>query len=268
MGGSCIICGKIPHNTRFLCIDFQRIRRRAKSGSETENDITENSMVCIMHFRDGNPSYIPSRSVGAKFTAQPDVDSECNKRAQKRQASLRMYTPPASKRPCNQTKSESEQYPPPLIATPDKTLAERRGTQTVDSEADVSYISNASDSLSEATSHSYTPCSTRLSSPGMSTTPANTDVSTTVNVSLIARLQFLEAENSKLRHQLSQTGKAVFCIEQIMHDDSLVSLYTGFPSYAVLLASFEFLGPAVHIICTTMGRSLRVNVAEEQSLVL
>ena len=109
----------------------------------------------------------------------------------------------------------------------------------------MSYISNASNSLSEM-SHSFTPCSTRLSSPGMSTTPADTDVSTTVNVSLIARIQFLEAENSKLRHQLSQTGKSVFRIEQIMHDDSLVSLYTGFPSYAVLLAFFEFLGPAVH----------------------
>ena len=31
-----------------------------------------------------------------------------------------------------------------------------------------------------------------------------------------------------------------------MHDDSLVSLYTGFLPYAVLLSFFEFLGPAVH----------------------
>ena len=126
--------------------------------SLTENDITENSRVCSTHFHDGNPCNIPSHSVGVKFAAQPNVDSERNKRAQKRHASLKMCTPPSSKRPCSQTESENEQCPPTLTATPDKTLAKRRGTQTVDSEADVSYISNGSDSLSEATSHSYTPC--------------------------------------------------------------------------------------------------------------
>ena len=128
-----------------------------KGLSLTENDITENSRVCSMHFRDGNPSNIPSRSVRAEFVAQPHIDSECNMHAQKCRASLRMCTPPVSKTPCSQTKSQSEQYPPPFIATPDKTLTDYRGTQTVDSEADVSYISNAIDSLSEAISHSYTP---------------------------------------------------------------------------------------------------------------
>ena len=63
----------------------------------------------------GNPCNIPSRSVGAKFAAQPDVDSEHNKRAQKRHASLRVCTPPPSKRPCSQTESESEQYPLHLL---------------------------------------------------------------------------------------------------------------------------------------------------------
>ena len=32
----------------------------------------------------------------------------------------------------------------------------------------------------------------------------------------------------------------------IADNDSLVALYTGFPSYGVFLAFYEFLGPAVH----------------------
>ena len=30
-----------------------------------------------------------------------------------------------------------------------------------------------------------------------------------------------------------------------MHDDHLVKMYTGFPSYELLVAFFDFLGPAV-----------------------
>ena len=38
---------------------------------------------------------------------------------------------------------------------------------------------------------------------------------------------------------------SVFGIDRIAGNDKLVSLYTGFPSYDILLAFFEFLGPAV-----------------------
>ena len=37
----------------------------------------------------------------------------------------------------------------------------------------------------------------------------------------------------------------MFGIDDIAGNDKLVSLYTGFPSYDILLAFFEFLGPAV-----------------------
>ena len=54
--------------------------------SLTEHDITVNSRVCIVHFRDGNPTNVPSRSVGHKFAARPADDSERSKRARKRGA--------------------------------------------------------------------------------------------------------------------------------------------------------------------------------------
>ena len=213
---------------------------------------------------DVNPCNIPSRSVGPKFAAQPDVDSEHSKRAQKRQTTFKICTTPTSKKLCSNTESESNQPPPTLIATPDKSLAERRGSQTLDSEENVSYISNESDNLSEQTSHSFTSSMTWMSSPpGMS---ASTDVSATVNASLVARIQFLEGENRQLRQQLSLTGKKVFRIEQIMHDDSLVSLSTGFPSYDVLLSFFEFLGPGAYNLhyhgSKSKGKRRRKNKAQ------
>ena len=89
-----------------------------------------------------------------------------------------MCTPPVSKKPCSQTESERDQPPPILTVTPDNTVAERRGSPAY-SEAEVSYISNAIDSTSEAMSRS---CSARLSfALGMSMTSASTDISATVN---------------------------------------------------------------------------------------
>ena len=41
------------------------------------------------------------------------------------------------------------------------------------------------------------------------------------------------------------TTTAKFSIEQIKHDDELVYFYTGFNSYKIYLAFFQFLGPAV-----------------------
>ena len=40
--------------------------------------------------------------------------------------------------------------------------------------------------------------------------------------------------------------EAKFCIEQIRDDDRMFSFYTGFKSYVVFLAFFNFLGPAVN----------------------
>ena len=93
--------------------------------------------------------------------------TERNKHAQKRKVTVQMCVPPVSKRPCSQTESTesaSDQLPI-LTATPDKTLAQCRGSPAY-SEAEVSYVSNASGSASEpSTSRS---CSGKLSfSPGV-----------------------------------------------------------------------------------------------------
>ena len=39
-----------------------------------------------------------------------------------------------------------------------------------------------------------------------------------------------------------------FSLSNIKDDDSKISFYTGFPSYATLTACHEFLGPAVNFL--------------------
>ena len=66
-----------------------------------------------------------------------------------------------------------------------------------------------------------------------------------INRSFLARIEFLESENDRLKKELSENCSVSFSIEQIRDDDKLISFYTGFRSYSVFLAFFNFLGPAV-----------------------
>ncbi len=53
-----------------------------------------------------------------------------------------------------------------------------------------------------------------------------------------------------MKRSLEISSKKPFQLEDIAHDDRLVRAYTGFPSYALLLAFYDFLGPAVnHLRC-------------------
>ena len=70
---------------------------------------------------------------------------------------------------------------------------------------------------------------------------------------LLARIEALEVENRVLREITSDMISRAqprpvltyFRLERIVHDDSLVRFYTGFGSYELILAFFEFLGPSV-----------------------
>lgn len=64
-----------------------------------------------------------------------------------------------------------------------------------------------------------------------------------VNIALLARIEFLEAENTLLK--ASPSKPQYFRIAQIQHNDPHFHFYTGFTSNAIFLAFFEFLGPVV-----------------------
>ena len=66
-----------------------------------------------------------------------------------------------------------------------------------------------------------------------------------VHTALLARIEYLESENARLKKECSPTTTH-FRIEQVKHDDCLVRFYTGFITYHIFLAFFNFLGPVVH----------------------
>ena len=79
--------------------------------------------------------------------------------------------------------------------------------------------------------------------PSLSTAVDGED-SILVNTALMARIEALESENMMLK-ELATRKSAKFCVDEIMHNDHLVSFYTGFKSFYIFLAFFQFLGPAV-----------------------
>ena len=68
-----------------------------------------------------------------------------------------------------------------------------------------------------------------------------------VETALLALIEFLEAQLEKQNNEKSTDHKKSqpFSIDQIKHDDHQGSFYTGFPSFAVFLEFYQFLGPAV-----------------------
>ena len=65
-----------------------------------------------------------------------------------------------------------------------------------------------------------------------------------METALLARIEFLEAQLKKLKstdHKKSQP----FSIDQIKHNDHLISFYKGFPSFDLFLEFYHFLGPAI-----------------------
>ena len=81
--------------------------------------------------------------------------------------------------------------------------------------------------------------------PHTASSPSSSGRDVIVDKALLARIEFLEAENESLKKNQAITSPH-FRVEQIQHDDHLVRFYTGFISFAVYLAFFEFLGEVVN----------------------
>lgn len=114
-----------------------------------------------------------------------------------------------------------------------------------------------SPTVSPSTSRSITPtvqistCATESGCSTPATVPAAqppSDTGVLVNTALLARVEALEAENSRLKRDLDKCEKKrqYFRLEQVKHDDKLIRFYTGFVSYAIFLLFFNFLGPVVN----------------------
>lgn len=58
----------------------------------------------------------------------------------------------------------------------------------------------------------------------------------------------LKSQLETVEAELVVAKLALFRVECIAHDDSLITLCTGFPSYHVLLSFYRFIGPAVRAL--------------------
>ena len=68
-----------------------------------------------------------------------------------------------------------------------------------------------------------------------------------VNTALASRIEVLVVENCQWKKQLQQVTECrYFIIERMQHDDALVQFCTGFISFMVFQAFYNFLGPAVN----------------------
>ena len=120
-----------------------------------------------------------------------------------------------------------------------KELAELRSTVSPSTSRSVTPTVQISTSATESG------CSTPTTVPAPQP-PSDTEV--LVNTALLARVEALEAENSRLKRDLDkcENKRQYFQLEQVKHDDTLIRFYTGFVSYAVFLSFFNFLGPVVN----------------------
>ena len=62
---------------------------------------------------------------------------------------------------------------------------------------------------------------------------------------LLAHIEYLESENQKLKEAVGSQKKTNFHLEDVAHEDTSIRFYTGFPSYEIFFAIFDFLGPSV-----------------------
>ena len=73
-----------------------------------------------------------------------------------------------------------------------------------------------------------------------------TETQVLVNTALVARIESLEAEIRLLNKKFLTHRPSYFRLKNIAHVDSLIHFYTGFQSYEILLAFYDFLGPSVN----------------------
>ena len=218
----CLVCGN--SQSKDSDASFHRfpsdLGRRAiwlRVFDSQESDIKPHHRVCSRHFPNGDARSDPIATLGKRF-ASPIKKGPRAKRAKGRQTKKQLSELYSSVSP---TPSSSRSVTPSTFEQP--SLTAPVGEQLV-SDYQVHELPVATDGDTGPQAH-------------------QTEV--LVKTALLARIEYLEAENAKLRKECSPTT-SYFRIEQVKHDDSLVKFYTGFITYQIFLAFFHFLGPVVH----------------------
>ena len=232
--------------------------------------------MCSKHFRDGDPKNGPELLLGKKFATPVKRNDARTTRSILRQKKKELQTLSASTSRMDPDSPHLSTLPQPSIIQPTVDAQLLQPSKTLDVNIDEPNLSMSSlscatseepnlDALSptpvvdELPSCSYTSMQLPLSSAttlfvdsALQEIPAIIHRSSTadneqykLNSALIARVEILEAENAKLKNTISK-AKLTLTLEDLKDDENLFSFYTGFKSYNIFLAFFEFLGPAVY----------------------
>ena len=217
-----------------------------------EGDVKAHSRVCSRHFPNADPSKTPDLTLGKRFASPRKSWTTRAQRARKRNVRQELAeltsrgkssTPvPTSAASASSSQDASDPGPSSMVVStgelllPDYSVHEFQSTDNTDRDSVVSTQSSTCNS---------TLLSSSFSAP---TSVRQGDVNVVVSSALIARIEALESENESLKQKVSSlsTGRHPFRLEDIAYDDHLVHFYTGFTSYEILLAFYEFLGPAVN----------------------
>ena len=222
-GHTCVVCGN--SKAKDANVTFHRIPKDAVKRVRwlevfdiREEAIKESTRVCCRHFPNGNCSKEPSITLGKRF-ASPRKKGPRAKRMREREErselsrSVTPNLPSTSKSP---------------ILTPTHQLETAAIGEQFVSDYSVYEVPSLADNNEPSTSSQLTSSDTQV-----------------INRALLARIELLEAENTSLKAEIQQQAKSQFRLEDVQHDDKLFRFYTGFISYSVFLAFFEFLGPVV-----------------------
>ena len=231
-GDACIVCG----NNRKKAPELSYHRFPSDPGKRvlwlqalhiSEEQVKPHYRVCSRHFRNGDPLKGPDMCLGKRFASPVKKGAPRTKRAKQRQQAT----------PIDPSSSSSSRSVTPLLCSSppplDFPLTALAGEQLEDDYQvhELPSASDITDTIAEGT-------------PGPSV-PSSEDQGL-VSTALLTRIKVLEAENARLKSCLSVKVTAHFGVDQIKHDDHLISFYTGFSSYVTLMAFFQFLGTAVN----------------------
>ena len=206
-----------------------------------EDGIKDHHRVCSRHFPNADPRNKPELSLGKRFASPRKQWTSRAKRAKARESSSRSLTLQMSA--SHQSHSSTpENLSVPSTPEPQETPIGTPLVAADGEELDSDYMVHelpSHDTISESGS------STLMSASMCVMQDESSQV--LVSTALLARIEALESENLKLKEEISSIASQTrnFTINSIAADNKLVKLYTGFPSYEIFLAFYEFLGPAV-----------------------
>ena len=286
-GNICFVCKSTSRNEQQLSFyripsDSDKRALWLRVLNISDHLLKPHYRVCSKHFRDGDPNNGPELFLGMKFATvvkRKDARTTRKMMRQKRKDLQALLAAPSS------SKMESNQLltlpqPSTIVPIVDDLFAHPL-QPSLDVNNDVSATESTSgyssivdkepipDALSVTTVvHKLPHNSLQLplssadhecpsapilvdeeleeQSPISHVSPIADNEQHKLNTALIAQLEVLEAENAKLKNTMFKGAKLT--VDELKDDDRLFSFYTGFKSYQIFLAFYEFLGPAVNML--------------------